>query len=87
MLISQVQVNFIKGLSALSTWSPLNVNRMFFVSHPSPLQRLLKIWRPDNLVPGALLFPGFGGGAGKAREKRPGDEVGCLTVSTVEYEC
>ena len=27
-----------------------------------------------NLVPRAL-FPGFGGGAGKAREKRPGDEV------------
>ena len=27
-----------------------------------------------NLVPRAL-FPGFGGGAGKAREKHPGDEV------------
>ena len=29
----------------------------------------------SNLVPRAL-FPGFGGGAPKAREKRPGDEVG-----------
>ena len=27
-----------------------------------------------NLVPRAL-FPRFGGGAGKAREKHPGDEV------------
>ena len=31
-----------------------------------------------NLVPRAL-FPGFG--APKAREKRPGDEVGPLTLS------
>ena len=32
-----------------------------------------------NLVPRAL-FTGFGGGAGKAREKRPGDEVGVTVV-------
>ena len=36
----------------------------------------LSEWVRFNLVPRAL-FPGFGGGApGKAREKRPGDEIG-----------
>ena len=32
-----------------------------------------------NLVPRAL-FPGFGGGAPKAREKRPGDEVAIVSA-------
>ena len=35
-----------------------------------------------NLVPRAL-FPGFGGGAGKAREKRPGDEVAYFPIESV----
>ena len=43
--------------------------KMWRVYYPWTKQAII-----HNLVPRAL-FPGFGGGAGKAREKRPGDEV------------
>ena len=46
-LISQA-INFVNGPSTLSTCCfPLNVDWTFFVSHPFPLQRLLKMWLPE----------------------------------------
>ena len=47
----------------------------------NPWSNSLLYSRFYNLVPRAL-FPGFGGGTGKAREKRPGDEVAVFSVVT-----
>ena len=55
MSISQVQVNFIKGPSALSTWSPLNVNRMFLCHIPPLYNVYLKFGGLTTSSPGRFF--------------------------------